>query len=391
MDTRATLAMLGREYCVISAICLLSLLSILFFIRKNLESNRGAVHFELAICFSVLAAAMDICYGLREFRLITMTSSAAYATEIAYSVSTILASFSWFIYSETMQRSWLVGSFRRRILCTLPMVLTVAGTFATPWTHHFFYLQDGVYCRGPLFLIHNLLSVLYVEFSGFGALIRSFNKNYYTERNQLRLLFIYSAGIAVTLGIQVIAGSVMPFLTMGITAILVIILVRMLQQRITVDALSRINNRFALDHYLDLKFKSGEPFYLVMMDVDGFKQINDRYGHLTGDRVLTLTASAIAHALPSGYFVARYGGDEFSVVGSGTEEELLELEQSIRDSLETAAAEAELGFPVTLSMGHFRRDDSIATIPDLIRAADENLYRSKNKRKSELLRKAVRR
>ncbi len=58
-----------------------------------------------------------------------------------------------------------------------------------------------------------------------------------------------------------------------------------------------------------------EDVYLLMMDADGFKQINDRYGHVEGDHALQVVATALKDVCSaSGGFIARYGGDEFVVL-----------------------------------------------------------------------------
>lgn len=90
-------------------------------------------------------------------------------------------------------------------------------------------------------------------------------------------------------------------------------LVRLLAENnreISTDFLTQVHNRRYLDEQISMLTADG----VVMLDVDNFKQVNDRYGHGVGDMVLRFVASALKSVARSGDFVARYGGDEFTVV-----------------------------------------------------------------------------
>jgi diguanylate cyclase (GGDEF)-like protein len=85
-----------------------------------------------------------------------------------------------------------------------------------------------------------------------------------------------------------------------------------------IDPLTKVANRRALfEAALQAKSLSGRqnvPLSLAYTDVDGFKQLNDRFGHNTGDKVLAVTAAAIQKALRPTDTVARIGGDEFAIL-----------------------------------------------------------------------------
>ncbi len=84
------------------------------------------------------------------------------------------------------------------------------------------------------------------------------------------------------------------------------------------DALTSLPNRRALDERLDEAIAqstlSGRPFSVIMMDLDNFKTINDTYGHEIGDEVLRQVAEFLIQSLRSTDFLARYGGDEMTLV-----------------------------------------------------------------------------
>lgn len=125
----------------------------------------------------------------------------------------------------------------------------------------------------------------------------------------------------------------------------------------------------------------GKEFTLLMMDVDDFKAINDRHGHLAGDRVLRGTAAAIGASIRRVDILARYGGEEFAVILPGTPATRgRAVAEKIRRCIgRTTTARAEGGEPIGISLSV-----GVAGFPgdgrdreSLIRAADSALYRAK--------------
>ena len=111
-----------------------------------------------------------------------------------------------------------------------------------------------------------------------------------------------------------------------------------------------------------------------MMDADGFKQINDRYGHVEGDHALQVISAALKEVCSaSGGFIARYGGDEFVVLQkAAAEQDIIDL---------CSAINAEVPYLLRMSIGYARVGDGVDTWQDLLRAADAELYRVKAEKK----------
>lgn len=150
------------------------------------------------------------------------------------------------------------------------------------------------------------------------------------------------------------------------------------------DALTTVANRKALNEKLHLLLdawrRQGEPFVLMLLDLDQFKRINDAHGHLAGDRVLTKVGGWLKEWVREGDFVGRYGGDEFAVLLPLTELDVgMELAETIR--LQTADQASRVALrgeqvSVSLSIGVAApwENDSLES---LFHRADEALYKSK--------------
>ena len=116
-----------------------------------------------------------------------------------------------------------------------------------------------------------------------------------------------------------------------------------------------------------------------MVDIDKFKQINDTYGHVEGDEVLKRTASVLKHSVPRSFFIGRYGGDEFIIVGEASkEEEIRDVCEKIHENIELANEKAMAGYQYTVSVGYAVRNGQITSIPDFVKAADVKLYQKKS-------------
>jgi diguanylate cyclase (GGDEF)-like protein len=119
----------------------------------------------------------------------------------------------------------------------------------------------------------------------------------------------------------------------------------------------------------------GRPLSVAMIDIDHFKGLNDRHGHLAGDRVLAGVASAIQRLCRESDVAARYGGEEFAVALPETPiEGALHWAEKIRRAIAEGALGAE---PITVSVGIAALDADAPTPRRLVDAADRQLYRAK--------------
>jgi diguanylate cyclase (GGDEF)-like protein len=125
--------------------------------------------------------------------------------------------------------------------------------------------------------------------------------------------------------------------------------------------------------------ETGEPFALGLIDLDGFKPINDAHGHPAGDHILRQVANRLARAMDGRGSAARIGGDEFAILCNGVSarDEAVALGQEIEAIFATPFEAPPLGIRLTCACG-FALFPSTAAEPDeLVRLADAALYRAK--------------
>ena len=161
-------------------------------------------------------------------------------------------------------------------------------------------------------------------------------------------------------------------------------LMQQLKTNSLVDPLSgAFDRRFLLD-YLDESIRLVEAgelpgFSVLMFDLDHFKQINDRYGHLTGDECIRSLARLVRKNLRKDDALIRYGGEEFVCVLRGASDyTAVRRAEQIREKVSGSTLVPELTEPVTLSCGVVMYRPGM-TPDDLIREADTQLYRAKRR------------
>jgi len=156
-----------------------------------------------------------------------------------------------------------------------------------------------------------------------------------------------------------------------------------LQKLATTDSLTGIYNRrhfFTLGEYeFEKARQSSQPLSLIMLDIDNFKLINDRYSHSVGDQALIAITHLISENARKGDIPCRYGGEEFVLLLPGTtQEHACEVAERIRAAVGSLTIPVGSDhFSVTVSLGVAQLDLMDANLESLIDRADQALLRAK--------------
>lgn len=152
-----------------------------------------------------------------------------------------------------------------------------------------------------------------------------------------------------------------------------------LKKLATVDSLTEIYNRYKIDDAINIQIaryqRYKEPFSILMFDIDYFKDVNDRYGHDVGDKVLKALSQLISSNIRVTDMVGRWGGEEFIVILEDTKkEEAYMIAQKLRKLVEAYIIEDKYHITISIGVAEYEEGDSRE---DLVKKADEALYRAK--------------
>ncbi len=163
-----------------------------------------------------------------------------------------------------------------------------------------------------------------------------------------------------------------------------------LQKMVIMDSLTGLYGygylNAKLERELEASTQSGEEFCFVMIDVDNFKQVNDRFGHEQGNALLVMVANVLKNGVRSKDIVGRYGGDELGLILKTKEKESLFCLERIKSTVEKSSLSTSKGsLAATISAGICSsKNPQVKTKNDLIRLADEALYQAKSQGRNRI-------
>ena len=136
-----------------------------------------------------------------------------------------------------------------------------------------------------------------------------------------------------------------------------------------------------LSHEVERAQRYGRPVSVILLDLDNFKDVNDTYGHLMGDKLLALMGQVIRDQVRAADIPARYGGDEFAIILPDTPRAAAEataqkLARAIATGQTNAGSMSE-SLPLSASYGVACCPDEARTVSELLQAADEGVYAAK--------------
>lgn len=366
-----------------NTLSLIILIIIWFSFRKRAEltnaRNRIFMWLLKLNAFILLMDCISVC--LYEIPGV-FVKSVLMMTTILYNALIPLLSLFWMSYVH--HHFYLEEAIQKKVfwLGLIPVVVHAWLSIGSVWGGWFFYFgPDNAYYRGDYFWVLPLLSFGYI-FTAFAIVLK--NRNCMPTKSWFPLLLF---------GIPAVAGAVLQILFFGlatilpsITVSLLIIFVFIQKLSINTDHLTGLYNRREFDYYLEdwIKWKNeNKKTAGFMVDIDDFKEINDSFGHQTGDQALVAISQVLRKSFRVNDFVARIGGDEFAVVLEVNELEEVEiLKKRLLKNVEIFNEENGLyTLSVSCGIGVFDPQEE-KTVKAFFKKLDERMYGEKFKKKT---------
>lgn len=341
--------------------------------------------FSFSVWFVTAANVFDLLWKLSNTKYWTLPLPVTLGINFMYFMCFGLSSYFWFLYSEVtakkdiLRRARLIGE-------AFPLFVLVGLLIVSMFNGCLFYFDENMeYHRGPLYYLQGILSYGYIGIASVKSLIEVGKKKNYSHKEELFTVASFSVPLLLCGAAQLFFQSA-PVMTLGVSAAYLIVYINSLQILISIDSLTGLNNRRELLKHLEekvLALKKDENLYFLFIDLDSFKQINDKYGHNEGDRALKAVASVLKSVCGrTGGFCARYGGDEFAVVQVlETGGNIDDVRKEICELIERKSTEQALAYNISVSVGYAEYPKQAKNIQDLIYCADSDMYDVKMRKK----------
>ena len=291
----------------------------------------------------------------------------------------MLIAYNWFLYVEVSQNNKKYDSDKTRLLSGIPVLINTAVLiigFISPLMldeHHnlttFYYLS---------FLI---VPISYVLVATYNSLRRSFKKENYANKSHYILCALYPMMIVVFGLIQTLSIE-LPLFCFGTTITMVYVYITSLDSLVSLDPLTGLNNRNQLRKFVQINsLRKNIEHYILMIDLNKFKSINDTYGHIEGDKAIVNSANIIRNSCiddSNRPFISRYGGDEFVIiVNTNSEQEVIRLIDKIKTNFNKYNNESNLPYQINADIGYSKYGDDFNDFEKALKQADNYLYEYK--------------
>ena len=346
--------------------------------RKNRESlHVGDKIYDGMAIVNLLGALSETIAFLVDGKQFIGSRQINYISNSICFIGTVSIGLLWCLYVELYIYRNYKRIFKKVRFVMLPWAVEVIMVLCNlPRTGIMFKIsEENIYQRATGALVGYISLIIYFAYSIYLV--------YQSRRQGINLNFfpvLYFIG-------PCFAGVLIQFLFYGITSSWVLVAVALLfvqmqsyAESLYMDELSGLYNRRYLNAILtEKKITSGKSLHGIMMDVNGFKYINDNFGHSMGDKAICTLGNILSRSIPDGGMAIRYAGDEFIVLLSGVDtKSVLATMDEINHNLSLFNESRTEPFNLSVSMGYAEfgaGDDTEAFLMHM----DEKMYEEKRK------------
>jgi len=301
-----------------------------------------------------------------------------------YFLMSVVMVYMWYHYFQTLQGNPVNKDRMKMFFLTLPVIVMIYILIANLFNRALFYLdENGQFQRGPWFLtVQYTFPFIYVYLICNNSIQCAYRNRHVPEGRLYLLHSGFPLLLTFTSIIQVFFPQI-PLTNIALALVTLLMYVNSLDEAVSIDTLTQLPNRRQFMKQMNLWFATRNeaiPMYFMILDVDKFKYVNDRYGHTEGDAALVRVANALRVSCSKQRkksVIGRYGGDEFMLlVEAAGEDEIKKLIIQIERTLKESDEEAKSPYKISVSVGYARLDEK-KSIKEVIDLADERQYEVK--------------
>ncbi len=370
-------------YLEVNIICILILLMIMEKVRdENKTSKTYNIYLKLLISITLFL----VCDLLAGVFIETMFLVSKFILLLSNSLYFLFGVLNVYYFNEYLGvRTEFIQDSKGKLFRVWPVLIVIIMLIVNLFAKNIFFIDEfNLYHQGKMLFLYYVISYSY-----FIDIIVNFVTTWKKEKRsqqELKKLVILALLPLIALIVQIFNHRT-TLIGVGFTISVLMIFLDGVKNNSTIDELTGINNRRAFNISANKLFSdNNNVMFLMLADVNDFKKINDEYGHLMGDRALVDIAFMLKMAIKEtkkNYFLARFGGDEFIIVGKyDNEDTIKELIDSIKKE-EGLINNSNKSYKITMSIGYAIKNNSHLSVDDLISEADAAMYANKKEIKKK--------
>lgn len=316
---------------------------------------------------------------------------ANYTINCIYYIASAFIGFTWFLYCQYNIGNQISNKKLLMFFAMLPFFSLIALTVSTPFTKLIFYIDsDNVYHRGKFHFLQVVCLNCYFIITCIQALTRILSKKDYSQRKKYITICFFILYAFFAQIFQILVPGY-PTIEIGLTIALLSVSIEIKNSKITIDALTQMNNKQQMINYLSSKLvnpynpENPKKLYLFLIDIDFFNELNGEFGHLEGDSALILVSGSLkSFSAGKPYFLCRYGGDKFVLLCELENEK--DVEKLILDIKNIVSRDSKLAlkdYELSVSVDYAVRDSDEKREEYFLRQIKQFIYNKKRSHKED--------
>ena len=371
-------------YTEASLVCVIILTMILITDRMFHTKQEKQIWFSRAISAFILYFISDACWAAMLSGMFPKIRFFAVLFNYTNYILISLMGYGLFAFIAVSGKMSFFNSIRNRRLCFIPVVVSVLFISIAYVTNPLFWINENNELNALYFPLMFAVPSLYLIAGFIFSVAYAFRSELREEKRRYLVIGSVPFGVMAFGMIQVVALNA-PTFCFGCTIMWLWFYIQNTKALISVDDLTHLNNRGQINRYLEqIRYSEDSRVIILMIDIDRFKGINDRYGHAEGDRALIIVSDALRQTcdqINASVFLGRYGGDEFTIIIQNPKDEdhTERLITLLRNNLAEKQQENSLPYELDVSIGYDEVTDGNDSVYACMTRADEKLYIDKQR------------
>lgn len=367
-------------YLETNMICIIMLLACFFVLyNKSVKPAADEVIFKRIIFQCMLYCFTDIVAAICKYMTVSGIRVVLYIANALYIALPAILTISWYKYVNYRVSPGIYKYKPYEKVMVGLLAISAGLTLTSPVTKFAFILNDNnIYQRTAGAYAVPILSLICVLYITVKVAVISHKATDISIREKAKSLVFFVYPVIVCSLVQMLVYGV-TITQVGLTLGIVGTMVMNQKSQISKDELTRLNNRREFERYISVVEDKPVTTMMCMIDVNNFKAINDKFGHIEGDAALRRIANVLGKACQKSMencFLCRYGGDEFLIAcknpGSNAEEN---LRNAISEELNADNSKEDSLIQIYISLGFYTGEaNSKAEYENLLENADKKMY-----------------